>query len=52
MFANEPSNLILNKLKDNSVDFFVVNKSLTELISWDGFATTVYENGEFLLLRI
>lgn len=52
MFANQPSSLILDALKQQSVDYFVVNKTLTELDSWKDFATTVYENEEFLLLRI
>ena len=52
MFANHPSSLILDALKQQSVDYFVVNKKLTELSSWKDFATTVFENEEFLLLKI
>ena len=51
-FANNPSNAVLNKLKQYSVKFFVVNKSLTDVRDWQDFSTIVYENGEFVLLQI
>jgi hypothetical protein len=51
-FANNPSDEVLNELKQYSVEFYVVNKSLTNLHSWQDFAKTIYENGEFILLKI
>jgi hypothetical protein len=51
-FANNPSTAILNELKQYSVEFFVVNKLLTDFSDWRDFSTTIYENDEFILLRI
>jgi hypothetical protein len=52
MFANEPSISSLLALRQYGVDYFVINKRLSAQLNWANYATPVFENNEFLLLKL
>lgn len=51
-FATAPSSAHLRQMLHDSVDWFIVDRSTTDLISWEPFATIRYENNSFFVLEL
>lgn len=51
-FAAAPSSAHLRQMLHDSVDWFIVDRSTTDLISWEPFATIRYENNSFFVLEL
>ena len=51
-FATAPTSAHLAQMLDDSVDWFVVDRSTTDIISWEPFATIRYENDSFFVLEL
>lgn len=51
-FANTPSKTSAQALRQNGVDYFIINKDLSSEENWTSFASWIFENDEFLLLKL
>ena len=51
-FVSAPTQGHLKQMLDDSVDWFVVDRSTTDIISWEPFATIRYENDSFFVLEL
>jgi hypothetical protein len=51
-FVSAPTQGHLKQMLDDGVDWFVVDRSTTDLISWAPFATIRYENDSFFVLEL
>ena len=51
-FAKAPTSSHLRQMLDDSVDWFVVDRSTTDLVSWEPFATIRYKNDSFFVLEL
>lgn len=51
-FADQPSTLALNRLKEYGVEGYVVNLALTERRDWSEFATEVFRSGNFIFMML
>lgn len=51
-FVSAPTTTYLTQMLDDGVDWFVVDRSTTDLISWEPFATIRYENDSFFVLEL
>ena len=49
-FADQPSALVLKKLKEYGVKGYVVNLALTDRRDWSEFATEAFRSGDFVFL--
>ena len=49
-FANQPSTLVLKRLKEYGVKGYVVNLALTDRRDWTEFATESFKSGDFVFL--
>jgi hypothetical protein len=49
-FADQPTALVLQRLKDYGVKGFVVNLALTDHSDWSKFATQSFRSGDFVFL--
>ncbi len=51
-FAANPTPAHLKQMLDDSVDWFVVDRSVTDHTSWENFATIRYKNDSFFVLQL
>jgi hypothetical protein len=51
-FAADPTSAHAQRMLDDGVDWFVVDRSKTDRTSWEPFATTEYTNDSFFALRL
>ena len=51
-FAANPTPLHLKQMLNDGVDWFVVDRSTTDHISWESFATMRYRNESFFVLQL
>ena len=49
-FAENPSTLLLKRLKEYGVEGYVVNLALTDRRDWSEFATEAFRSGDFVFL--